>query len=208
MNTFVALLAAYLIGSISFGYMAGKLLRGIDIRQYGSGNTGTTNIQRTLGTAPAIIVLLLDAGKGLAAVMIARALTGAPTVEMLAGVLSVVGHNWPMFHRFRGGRGIATSAGVLLALTWQVGVIATAIAFVVIGATRYVSLGSIVGSLLIPLLMIYFGLHWSYILFGTVLATFAIWRHRQNISRLLSGTESKLGQKVDIQTAKKKVKNR
>lgn len=208
MNTFVALLAAYLIGSLSFGYMAGKLLRGIDIRQYGSGNTGTTNIQRTLGTGPAIVVLLLDAGKGLAAVFLARALTGAPTVEMLAGVTSVLGHNWPMFHRFRGGRGIATSVGVLLGLTWQVGVIATAVGFVIIGATRYVSLGSIIGSLLIPILMILFGLHWSYILFGTILAFFAVWRHRQNISRLLAGTENKLGQKVDLPPGEKKVKNR
>ncbi|MBT9167898.1 MAG: Glycerol-3-phosphate acyltransferase [Syntrophomonadaceae bacterium] len=198
MNIIVALLASYLIGSLSFGYLAGKLLRGIDIRQHGSGNTGTTNIQRTLGTAPAIIVLLLDIGKGLAAVLLARALTGAPGVEMLAGVLSVLGHNWPLFHRFKGGRGIATSIGVLIGLAWQVLLIAVAVGIIIIAVTRYVSLGSIIGVLLVPILMVAFGLPTLHILFGTVLAVFAIWRHRLNISRLLAGTENKLGGKTAL----------
>ena len=205
MNTFVVLLAAYLIGSLSFGYMAGKLLRGIDIRSYGSGNTGTTNIQRTLGTGPAIIVLLLDVGKGLAAVLLAQRLVGTPTVEILAGVMAVAGHNWPVFYRFRGGRGIATSIGVLLGLSTTVILIATAIGVILIALTRYVSLGSIVGSILIPILMIIFDMPTSYILFGIVLAAFAVWRHRQNISRLLAGTENKLGQKVDLGIEETKV---
>jgi glycerol-3-phosphate acyltransferase PlsY len=204
-NTFVVLLAAYLIGSLSFGYMAGKLLRGIDIRSYGSGNTGTTNIQRTLGTGPAIIVLLLDVGKGLAAVLLAQRLVGTPTVEILAGVMAVAGHNWPVFYRFRGGRGIATSIGVLLGLSTTVILIATAIGVILIALTRYVSLGSVVGSILIPVLMIIFDMPTSYILFGIVLATFAVWRHRQNISRLLTGTENKLGQKVDLGIEETKV---
>jgi glycerol-3-phosphate acyltransferase PlsY len=165
MNIIVALIAAYLIGSLSFGLMAGKLLRGIDIRQYGSGNTGSTNIQRTLGTVPAIIVLLLDVGKGLAAVLLARALTGAPGVEMLAGVLSVLGHNWPLFHRFKGGRGIATSIGVLMGLSWQVLIIAVAVGMFIIAVTRYVSLGSIIGMLLVPILMLFFDLPTLHILF-------------------------------------------
>lgn len=205
MNTFVALVAAYLIGSISFGYMAGKLLRGIDIRSYGSGNTGTTNIQRTLGTGPAVVVLLLDVGKGLAAVLLAQRLTGTPTVQMLAGVAAVAGHNWPVFYRFRGGRGIATSIGVLLGLSTVVILIATAIGVIIIAVTRYVSLGSIIGSIFIPILMIIFNLPPSYILFGVVLAGFAVWRHRQNISRLLAGNENKLGQKVDLGTEETKV---
>ncbi|MBT9140471.1 MAG: Glycerol-3-phosphate acyltransferase [Dehalococcoidia bacterium] len=208
MNIIVSLLASYLIGSLSFGYMAGKLLRGIDIRQHGSGNTGTTNIQRTLGTAPAIIVLLLDIGKGLAAVLLARALTGAPGVEMLAGVLSVLGHNWPLFHRFKGGRGIATSIGVLIGLAWQVLLIAVAVGIIIIAVTRYVSLGSIIGVLLVPILMVTFDLPTLHILFGTVLAVFAIWRHRQNISRLLAGTENKLGGKTALVKREKKVNER
>ncbi|MBS4007267.1 MAG: glycerol-3-phosphate 1-O-acyltransferase PlsY [Clostridium sp.] len=204
MNIIVALIAAYLIGSLSFGLMAGKLLRGIDIRQYGSGNTGSTNIQRTLGTVPAIIVLLLDVGKGLAAVLLARALTGAPGVEMLAGVLSVLGHNWPLFHRFKGGRGIATSIGVLMGLSWQVLTIAVAVGMFIIAVTRYVSLGSIIGMLLVPILMLFFDLPTLHILFGAVLAVFAVWRHRQNISRLLAGTENKLGKKTSLLKSEKR----
>lgn len=204
MNIIVALIAAYLIGSLSFGLMAGKLLRGIDIRQYGSGNTGSTNIQRTLGTVPAIIVLLLDVGKGLAAVLLARALTGAPGVEMLAGVLSVLGHNWPLFHRFKGGRGIATSIGVLMGLSWQVLIIAVAVGMFIIAVTRYVSLGSIIGMLLVPILMLFFDLPTLHILFGAVLAVFAVWRHRQNISRLLAGTENKLGKKTSLLKSEKR----
>lgn len=204
MNIIVALIAAYLIGSLSFGLMAGKLLRGIDIRQYGSGNTGSTNIQRTLGTLPAIIVLLLDVGKGLAAVLLARALTGAPGVEMLAGVLSVLGHNWPLFHRFKGGRGIATSIGVLMGLSWQVLIIAVAVGMFIIAVTRYVSLGSIIGMLLVPILMLFFDLPTLHILFGAVLAVFAVWRHRQNISRLLAGTENKLGKKTSLLKSEKR----
>lgn len=198
MNIIVALLASYLIGSLSFGYMAGKLLRGIDIRQFGSGNTGTTNIQRTLGTGPAIIVLLLDVGKGLAAVILARALTGSPSVQMLAGVLAVLGHNWPLFHRFKGGRGIATSIGVMLGLAWQVLLIAVAVGITIITVTRYVSLGSVIGVILVPFLMIAFAMPPAYIIFGTVLAVFAVWRHRQNIARLLAGTENKLGKKSSL----------
>lgn len=193
MNTVVALLAAYLLGSISFGYLAGKLIRGIDIRQFGSGNAGTTNILRTLGTGPAIAVLLLDAGKGLAAVLLAKALTGDTLVTMLAGVTVVAGHNWPLFFRFRGGRGIATSIGVMLGLAPVVILIATAIGVSLIAATRYVSLGSIIGSSMIPVLMVLFRMPPSYILFGTVLAAMAVWRHRDNIRRLLAGTENKLG---------------
>lgn len=205
MNIIVALLASYLIGSLSFGYLAGKFLRGIDIREFGSGNTGTTNIQRTLGTGPAIIVLLLDVGKGLAAVLVARALTGAPIVQMLAGVLAVLGHNWPLFHRFKGGRGIATSIGALLGLAWQVLLIAVAVGVTIIAVTRYVSLGSLIGVILVPILMVAFAMPPAYILFGTVLAVFAVWRHRQNISRLLAGTENKLGKKLGLVEKEKKV---
>lgn len=205
MNTFLALVAAYLLGSISFGLLAGKLLKGIDIRQFGSGNAGTTNILRTLGTGPAILVLLLDAGKGFTAVLLAQALTGNPPVMMLAGVTAVLGHNWPLFHRFKGGRGIATSIGILLGLAPLVILIATAIGVLIIAITRYVSLGSIVGASLIPIFMIIFGHDISYIIFGVALAVLAVWRHWENITRLLGGTENKLGAKVNVSAEEKKV---
>lgn len=205
MNTVLALIGAYLIGSLSFGVLAGKLLKGIDIRQHGSGNAGTTNIQRTVGTGPAIVVLLLDVGKGVAAVLLAQRLTGEPTVMMLAGALSILGHNWPVFFRFKGGRGIATSIGVFLGLTPVVILIATAIGVALIALTRYVSLGSIVGAISIPFLMLIYNMPPSYIFFGTVVAGLAVWRHRDNITRLVNGTENKLGAKVKLSQEEKKV---
>ncbi|NLN06100.1 MAG: glycerol-3-phosphate 1-O-acyltransferase PlsY [Firmicutes bacterium] len=198
MKPFVALLAGYLLGSISFGYLAGKLLKGIDIRQFGSGNTGSTNIQRTLGTAPAVVVLLLDTGKGLAAVLLANALGISPTWQMLAGMAAVAGHNWPLFFRFRGGRGVATTTGVFLGLTPYVVLIGAALFVITIALTRYVSLGSIVGALSVPFTMLLFRQPPAFTVPGTILAFLIIWRHRDNIGRLLQGTEHKLGEKVKV----------
>jgi len=195
-NSFLAVLLAYLLGSVSFGYLVGRRIRGVDIRQYGSGSSGTTNILRTLGTGPAVVVLLLDAGKGIGAVYLADLLTGNPNVVMLAGVAVVAGHNWPVFFGFRGGRGIATSMGVLLGIAPSVILIAVLVGLLVMALTRYVSLGSLVGSVLIPFLMLLFRLPPAHILFGTALCLLAVWRHRANIRRLLAGTESKLGKKV------------
>lgn len=196
MNSFLTVLLAYLLGSVSFGYLVGRRIRGVDIRQYGSGSSGTTNILRTLGTGPAVVVLLLDAGKGIGAVYLADLLTGNPNVVMLAGVAVVAGHNWPVFFGFRGGRGIATSMGVLLGIAPSVILIAVLVGLLVMALTRYVSLGSLVGSVLIPFLMLLFRLPPAHILFGTALCLLAVWRHRANIRRLLAGTESKLGKKV------------
>lgn len=198
MNIFAALLAAYLLGSISFGYLAGKYIRGVDIRKFGSGSTGTTNILRTLGTGPAVFVLALDIIKGLAAVMLARSLTGEGLYTMLAGVAVIAGHNWPVFFRFSGGRGIATSIGVILGLAPPVILVAVIIGVALIALTRYVSLGSIAGTVSIPILMYLFELPVSYVLFGIAVMALALWRHRRNISRLLAGTESKLGAKIRL----------
>ena len=204
MKTAAALLAAYLIGSISFGYLAGKLLKGIDIRKYCSGNAGTTNIQRTLGTLPALIVLFLDISKGWLAVWLAGVLTGSETVPLAAGLAAIMGHNWPLFFKFRGGRGIATSIGVMLGVAPLVLLIAGGIGVTLIAITRYVSLGSITGAFTIPILMILFHLPPLQIAFGTGIAVMAIWRHRENISRLLQGTENKLGSKVNLGNEAKK----
>ncbi|MBS4023023.1 MAG: glycerol-3-phosphate 1-O-acyltransferase PlsY [Dethiobacter sp.] len=198
MNVIIALLAAYLIGSVSFGYMAGRLLKGVDIRQYGSGNTGSTNVQRTLGTGPGLLVFALDVAKGFSAIYIADMLTEMPLVVMLAGVAVVAGHNWPLFFGFKGGRGVATTVGVLAGLTPDVMLIVFIAAIAVIALTRYVSLGSITGAVLVPTLMVAFQKPPAFIFFGFVLAVLTVWRHKQNIGRLMSGTENKLGKRVAI----------
>lgn len=198
MKLFSALLAAYLLGSVSFGYLAGKLLKGIDIRQFGSGNAGTTNIQRTLGTGPAVVVLVLDVGKGLAAVLLAKALGVGPIWQMLAGMAAVAGHNWPVFFGFRGGRGIATTIGVFIGLVPAVMLIAAIFGIITVALTRYVSLGSIVGALTVPFSMLLLRQPPAFAIPGTFMAIVAVWRHRDNIKRLLRGTEHKLGEKVNI----------
>ena len=198
MKAVIAIIASYLLGSISFGYLTGKLLKGIDIRQYGSGNAGTTNIQRTLGTIPALVVLLLDVGKGIVAVTIAKYLSDVSFIHLLAGLAVVIGHNWPLFFGFRGGRGIATTIGVFCGLVPAVVLVAVVVGLIIIAVTRYVSLGSIIGALSIPITMLILKMPATHIIFGVVMALMAVWRHRQNIDRLLRGTENKLGMKVDL----------
>ncbi|NLP36210.1 MAG: glycerol-3-phosphate 1-O-acyltransferase PlsY [Firmicutes bacterium] len=199
MSSFLAVAAAYLMGSIPFGYLAGKLLRGIDIRRYGSGNIGTTNIQRILGTGPAIIVLVLDVGKGLLPVLLARYLTDSTTLQLVVGLAAVVGHNWPVFLKFRGGKGIATSIGIFIGLAPLVLLIACLLGGLVVAVTRYVSLGSIMGALSVPVSMLLLDFPPLYLWFGLILCIMVIWRHRQNIVRLLNGTENKLGTKVKVE---------
>lgn len=198
MRLILSIAVGYLLGSISFGYLAGKLLKGIDIREYGSGNTGTTNIQRTLGTVPALLVLLLDFGKGFLAVFLAGRISGVPVHMMLAGVAAVSGHNWPLFLRFRGGRGVATSMGVLAGLAPKVFLFATLTGVLVIAVTRYVSLGSITGGVLLPFFAIAFGMPAPYIIFSAALGGLVVWRHRENIRRLRNGTENRLGERVEV----------
>ena len=169
MKVIMAIAAAYLLGSISFGYLAGKLLKGIDVRQYGSGNAGTTNIQRTLGTVPAVVVLFLDIGKGIAAVTIAKFLSDATFVHLLAGLAAVIGHNWPLFFTFRGGRGIATTIGVFSGLAPIVVLVAVLIGALIIAITRYVSLGSIIGAISVPITMLILRMPGIYIIFGVVM---------------------------------------
>lgn len=201
----LAIVLAYLIGSLSVGYLVGKVAKGIDVRKYGSGNVGTTNILRTLGPLPAALVLILDMAKGFVPVYIAMWLTANPTVAMLSGLAAVIGHNWPVWFGFRGGRGIATSIGVILAFNPTAFGILLLIGIIIIAITRYVSLASITGAALFPLVLWFFR-HAAIIETGprvlivsTLIATLAIERHKANIERLRKGTESKIGEKIKYQ---------
>ncbi|TAD77793.1 MAG: glycerol-3-phosphate 1-O-acyltransferase [Oscillatoriales cyanobacterium] len=201
---------AYLLGSIPIGYLAGRWLKGIDIRQYGSGSTGATNVIRTVGKPAGITVFILDILKGAIAVWLVRAfwtsqfitdpnwLAIAPWLEVVAGLTAVVGHSKSLWLNFQGGKSVATSLGTLLALSWPVGVGGFAAFCVVLAIWRYVSLGSIVGAIMVSVLMLSLQNPLPYCLFGLAITVFVIARHKSNIKRLLAGAEPKFGQKVQI----------
>lgn len=191
----VVILLSYLLGSISFSIVIAKLIAGIDIREHGSGNAGATNTLRMLGKGPGITVLLLDAAKGAIAITIAR-LLGVPEWAIVgAAVAAVLGHNWPVFFGFKGGKGVATTIGTLLALTPIPALIGVGITIVVIALTRYVSLGSLVFFVLVPFLMYIYHEPGVYIAGAAFVGLLGFIRHAENIRRLIKGTERKLGQK-------------
>lgn len=190
----VAIVAAYLLGSISFSYLMGRMLKGIDIRKHGSGNAGTTNTLRVLGVGPAIIVLALDVAKGIVAVLLPLWMgQDLLWAQIACGVAVIVGHNWPVFFGFKGGKGIASTIGVMATLAFLPALIAGIIVIAVIAVTRYVSLGSLLFTVLVPVLILVMQRPWPVFLLGLLIAVFAFVRHRSNISRLLKGQENKLG---------------
>jgi glycerol-3-phosphate acyltransferase PlsY len=197
---------AFLLGSIPTGYLVGRS-RGIDIRKSGSGNIGATNVFRTLGKGPGIFVFVCDALKGLAAVLLSRALLGSAwlpdpagfspaTAGITAGIAAILGHNFTPWLGFKGGKGIATSAGVLLGLMPMAMLGALAAWLILFRTTRYVSVASMAAAVSLPLttgaLVLFGGLDPALLWFSVAAAALAIWRHRSNIARLRAGTESRV----------------
>lgn len=196
MNYVIAIIISYLLGSISFSYLAGKMLRGIDIRQHGSGNAGATNTLRVLGKGPGMTVFLLDIFKGVLAVWIGGWLAAdALTLQILCGIAVIIGHNWPIFFNFKGGKGIATTIGVMLTLSFWPVIIAGLIAIASIAVTRYVSLGSLLFAALLPICAAVMHAPKAVLWISLIVAVFAFVRHRTNIVKLLNGKENKLGAK-------------
>jgi acyl phosphate:glycerol-3-phosphate acyltransferase len=191
---------SYLMGSISFAYLFAKGFRGIDIRTVGSGNPGATNVARLMGLKAALVVLLLDALKGWIVAVTVPRLVADPGFVLLCGLAVIAGHNWPVFLSFRGGKGVATTLGFFLGFAFlpTIGVVAFVAA--VIYLTRYVSLGSIVGSIAIPVLMVLSPELRSYVLYGLLICVVILWRHGSNIKRLLQGTESRLEKKRQVRS--------
>ncbi len=194
-------IAAYLLGSIPFGYLIVKMGRGSDVRASGSGNTGATNVTRIAGKPAGFLTLLLDTGKGYFAVWFAsRWSHGNIRWVMAAGVAVVLGHTFSCWLRFRGGKGVATGLGVFLAVAWQA-VLATLVVWIVVVAFwRYVSLGSVVAAAALPILVYLFYAPGHApplaVSFGAVaVAIIVIFKHRENIARLIIGTENRLGRK-------------
>ena len=193
---------AYLIGSVNASILISRIVMGKDIREVGSGNAGATNMLRTMGKKYAIVTLIIDILKGVIAVGISFLLVRSSVMPYIAGVCVVLGHNFPIFFGFKGGKGVATSLGVVMMLDWKVGLIVLATAVLIIAITRYVSLGSIVAAIAFAALeiikMAY--LHdWNTIrlICVLILAGLLIWRHHENIGRLLNGTENRLGAKKE-----------
>lgn len=195
MVSLVVIVGSYLIGNILTGPLVARYRTGIDLRQVGSKNVGATNVARSLGLRLGFLVLVLDALKGFIPVLGAKLLQQSDLVIVIAGIAVVVGHDWPIFARFHGGKGVATSLGVLLAISPKVAITLTLIWLVVVYFTRYVSLGSLMAGVSLPLVMLLFGMERVYVIGGVIMAIMATVRHRSNIQRLVGGSELKIGQR-------------
>lgn len=192
----LSVVISYLLGSVSFSVLLAKGIKGIDIRQHGSGNAGATNTLRVLGKGPAALVLLLDIIKGIIAVLLGIWLGGdSEWVSALCGIAAIVGHNWPVYFHFRGGKGIATTIGVMATLAFFPTLYAGIIAILAIAITRYVSLGSLLLVLFTSIFLLVFKGVNPYFWTSLIICVFAFWRHRTNIVKILQGRENKLGAK-------------
>ncbi|MTI84075.1 MAG: glycerol-3-phosphate 1-O-acyltransferase PlsY [Firmicutes bacterium] len=192
MVSFLAVMAGYLIGSLPVGYVIAQA-KGFDIREHGSGNIGTTNVWRNLGPVPGIITLIGDILKGVLALLLGTHV-GGQNLGLLCGLAAIAGHSWPLFLRFKGGKIIATSLGVLIGFSYETALLAAAVWLITVAISKYVSLGSIIAAISVPIWMLVLKLDLPYLIFGTSAAVFAIFKHRSNMKRILAGTEFKVGQ--------------
>ena len=197
-------LVAYLVGSISFSIIISKKMAGFDVREKGSGNAGATNMLRSVGKKAAALTLLGDALKGVVAILVA-VIVGAiaknsdkALLVQLAGILVVIGHTFPIFFGFKGGKGVATSLGVLLMTNWKIGLICLVFALVLMALTKMVSMGSVGAAILFPVLVLFINTNFivsegsGYFIYSIILAALVAFNHRSNIQRILNGTENKL----------------
>ena len=199
---------AYLIGSVNFSVIFSKKFAGFDVREKGSGNAGSTNMLRSVGKKAAAITLICDVLKGVVAIVISIILgniikdANKELLLQIAGVAVVLGHTFPVFFQFKGGKGVATSLGILLMSNWQIGLICLVFALVLMILTRMVSLGSCAAAILFPVLTLFINDHYTvltegkqgnvYLVYSIILAVIVIYNHRSNIKRILNGTENKL----------------
>ena len=198
---------AYLIGSINFSVILSKKMAGFDVREKGSGNAGSTNMLRSVGKGAAVLTLLCDILKGVVAILIAIGIgnlvkdADKGLLVQIAGVAVVLGHTFPIFFGFKGGKGVATSLGILLMTNWQIGLICLVFALVLMVLTQMVSLGSCAAAVLFPVLTLFIKEHYivaeggNYFIYSVILAVIVLYNHRSNIKRMLNGTENKLSLK-------------
>jgi len=187
----IFIIFSYLIGSIPFSYLIPKWIGKIDIRTMGSGNTGTTNVYRTLGMKVGVLAFIGDFFKGVLPVLVGLFAFGE-IGGIIGGTLAVLGHCYPVWLRFKGGKGVATSAGVLIVLMPSIFILLVIIQILIIAFTKYMSLASIISAVLLPIVTLLFSKSDQLFLFAIGLGAFVIFNHRSNLIRLLKGTESKL----------------
>ena len=204
----IVAIIAYLIGSVNFSVLISKKMAGFDVREKGSGNAGTTNMLRSVGKKAAAITLVCDILKGVVSIGIAIIIGNiAKNLDrelllQIAGIFVVIGHTFPVFFGFKGGKGVATSLGVLLISNWQIGLICLVFAIVLMALTKMVSLGSCGAAILFPVLTLFINEHYTvltegkngkvYFIYSVILAIIVLYNHRENIKRILNGTENKL----------------
>lgn len=208
----IMLIIAYAIGSVNFSVIFSKKFAGFDVREKGSGNAGTTNVLRSVGKGAAALTLICDILKGVIAISIAIIIgniakdSNKELLVQIAGIAVVVGHTFPIFFGFKGGKGVATSLGILLMSNWQIGLICLVFALVLMILTRMVSLGSCAVAVLFPVLTLFINDNYTvltegksgntYFIYSVILAIIVLFNHRTNIKRMLNGEENKLGEKV------------
>ena len=195
LTALLLLAIGYLLGAIPSGYLAGRWLKGIDLRDCGSGSTGATNVLRNVGKGPALVVFLLDVGKGALAVLLAKQVGLNDWLQVLAGLAALAGHIWPVWLGGKGGKAVATGLGLFLGLAWPVGLASLGIFLAVITIFRIVSLSSVSAAMALPVLMMATHQNTASITVSVVAMLLVLWRHRSNIERLIAGTEPKIGQK-------------
>ena len=199
MKIALIIISCYLLGSIPFGYIVGKLFKKIDIREFGSGNIGATNALRILGPALAFFVAIGDIGKGIFSIYLVQYFNiDNLLILTIAGLAVICGHDWSLFLGFKGGKGIATTFGVVFALNPTISILALIVGGVVVITTRYVSLASIFAVISIFIFTILFKQPYEYIVFSAIIMILGIFNHRENIKRLKSKKERKIGEKIKI----------
>ncbi|MCF0125105.1 MAG: glycerol-3-phosphate 1-O-acyltransferase PlsY [Clostridia bacterium] len=204
----IVAIVAYLIGSVNFSVIISKKMAGFDIREKGSGNAGSTNMLRSIGKKAAVVTLICDVLKGVVAIILAIIIgkiaknVDRELLVQIAGILVVLGHTFPIFFGFKGGKGVATSLGVVLISNWKIGLICLVFALVLMALTRMVSLGSCSAAVLFPVLTLFINENYTlltaekkgstYFIYSVILAVIVLYNHRSNIKRILEGNENKL----------------
>ena len=199
----IVAIVAYLIGSVNFSILISKKMAGFDVREKGSNNAGTTNVLRTVGKKAAAITLICDILKGVVAILLGLVIAkisskNAALLAQIAAIEVVIGHTYPIFFGFKGGKGVATSLGVLLMTNWKIGLICLVFAIVLMALTKMVSMGSVGAAILFPVLVLFINTNFivsegsGYFVYSIILAFIVAFNHRSNIQRILNGTENKL----------------